>query len=98
MLDLALFSSTVFSASTISAVPNDVALYVILFMLPFHLLEGRSLTSAQAGLNLTAQPIAMALAAPLSGTLSDRIGSRLPAMVGMMILAAGVSALLRKNA
>lgn len=90
MLDLTLFSSPVFSAATISAVLNYVALYMILFLLPFYLLQGRSLTPSQAGLILTAQPIAMAIAAPLSGTFSDRIGTRWPAMVGMVVLAAGL--------
>lgn len=90
MLDLTLFSSPVFSAATISAVLNYVALYMILFLLPFYLLQGRSLTPSQAGLILTAQPIAMAIAAPLSGTFSDRIGTRWPAMVGMVVLAGGL--------
>lgn len=98
MLDLSLFSSPVFSAATISAVLNYVALYMILFLLPFYLLQGRSLTPSQAGLILTAQPIAMAIAAPLSGTFSDRIGTRWPAMVGMVVLAGGLVALSRITA
>jgi len=87
MLDLRLFGSRVFSAATASAVLNYVALYSIIFLLPFYLIQGRGLTPAQAGLILTAQPLAMAAAAPVSGTLSDRLGSRLPATLGMLILA-----------
>jgi MFS family permease len=40
----------------------------------------------------------MAIAAPLSGALSDRIGSRLPATLGMSILAAGLFLLSRLGA
>jgi MFS family permease len=37
----------------------------------------------------------MAIIAPLSGTLSDRVGTRLPAVLGMAILAAGLFLLSR---
>ncbi|MNY31289.1 Major Facilitator Superfamily protein [compost metagenome] len=40
----------------------------------------------------------MALAAPLSGALSDRIGTRLPAIVGMLLLASGLLLLSRLGA
>jgi MFS family permease len=50
---------------------------------------------AQAGLILTAQPLVMAVAAPLSGTLSDRIGSRLLSTAGMAILGIGLLLLAR---
>jgi MFS family permease len=39
---------------------------------------------------LTAQPIVMAIVAPISGALSDRIGSRAPATIGMLGLAIGL--------
>jgi MFS family permease len=48
------------------------------------------LSPDQAGLLLSAQPLVMAVAAPVSGTLSDRIGSRIPGTVGMLILALGL--------
>ncbi len=95
MLDLSLFKSPVFSASTASAVGNYIALYSVLFLLPFYMIQGRGLDPAHAGLLLTAQPLVMAVAAPISGTLSDRIGSRLPATLGMLILAVGLYLLSR---
>jgi EmrB/QacA subfamily drug resistance transporter len=90
MLDLSLFARPVFSGAVASAVLNYVALYGVLFLMPFYLINGRGLTPAQAGLLLTAQPVVMALVAPVSGTFSDRIGSRLPATLGMLILAGGL--------
>lgn len=97
MLDLSLFRSPVFTFSVISAVGNYIALYVILFLLPFYLIQGRGLNSAQAGLILTAQPIIMALVAPISGSFSDRVGQRLPATLGMIILAAGLFGMTQLN-
>ena len=98
MLDLSLFRHPVFSASSVSAVLNYVALYGIIFLMPFYLLQGRGLDPAQTGLLLTAQPLVMAVAAPVSGTLSDRIGVRLPATLGMAILAVGLWLLSRLSA
>ncbi|HEX2864555.1 MAG TPA: MFS transporter, partial [Deinococcales bacterium] len=46
-----------------------------------------------AGLVLAAQPLVMACTAPFSGSLSDRVGSRPPATVGMVILGASLLAL-----
>lgn len=90
MLDLSLFNSRVFSLSVLSAIFNYVCVYTILFLMPFYLIQGRGMDPAQAGLLLTAQPIVMAIVAPISGTLSDRIGARLPGMLGMAGLAAGL--------
>jgi EmrB/QacA subfamily drug resistance transporter len=95
MLDLSLFSSRIFSTSTASAVLNYICLYSIAFLMPFYLIQGRGLGPAQAGLILTAQPLVMAVAAPLSGTLSDRIGSRLLSTAGMAILGIGLLLLAR---
>ncbi len=90
MLDLRLFNQRIFSASTASAVLNYVCLYCVIFLLPFYLIQGRGLNPAQAGLLLTAQPIVMAVVAPISGSLSDRIGSRFLSTVGMLVMGAGL--------
>jgi EmrB/QacA subfamily drug resistance transporter len=90
MLDLSLFRSRIFSASVVSALLNYACVYSVLFVLPFLLIEGRGLGTQQAGMVLTAQPIVMAVVAPLSGHHSDRIGSRGLATVGMLVLAAGL--------
>jgi EmrB/QacA subfamily drug resistance transporter len=98
MLDLRLFRSRTFSASSVSAVLNYIAVYGILFLVPFYLIGARGLGAAHAGLLLTAQPLVMTFAAPLSGTLSDRIGTRAPATVGMAFLCAGLFWLSRLDA
>ncbi|MBI4551627.1 MAG: MFS transporter [Candidatus Latescibacteria bacterium] len=98
MLDLSLFQSRLFSAATASAVFNYVSVYSIVFLLPFYLIQGRQLSPTHTGLLLTALPIIMAIAAPLSGTLSDRIGSRFLSTLGMMFLATGLFLLSRLDA
>jgi len=98
MLDLSLFRSRSFSASISSAVLNYICVNSIIFLMPFYLIQGRGFSPAQAGFLLTAQPIVMAIVAPISGTLSDTIGARLPGMTGMGILALGLYLLSRLNA
>ncbi len=95
MLDLDLFRNRVFSAATVSAGLNYIALFTATFIMPFYLIQGRGLPPGRAGTILTVQPLVMALTAPLSGILSDRIGSRFPATAGMGILAAGMFLLSR---
>jgi EmrB/QacA subfamily drug resistance transporter len=90
MLDLSLFRHPLFSISVASAILNYICVYTVLFLIPFLLIDGRGLNPAQAGLLLTAQPIVMAVVAPLSGTLSDKIGARLPTALGMGLLATGM--------
>jgi MFS family permease len=95
MLDLSLFRRPLFTLSVASAVLNYICLFSVIFLMPQYLIDGRGLDPAQAGLLLTAQPIVMAITAPLSGTFSDRIGVRLPATLGMGILAGGMLLLSR---
>jgi len=95
MLDLSLFRVRVFSAATASAILNYICVYFVIFLMPFYLIQGRNLGPAEAGLYLTAQPIIMAIVAPISGSLSDRMGSRLLSTLGMLILAIGLIVLSR---
>jgi EmrB/QacA subfamily drug resistance transporter len=90
MLDLSLFRSRTFTAAAASAVLNYVCVFTVLFLMPFYLQQARGLSPAEAGLLLTAQPMLMAVVAPLSGSLSDRIGTRLPSVVGMGLLGLGL--------
>ncbi|MDP2726782.1 MAG: MFS transporter [Dehalococcoidia bacterium] len=90
MLDLSLFRSRLFTAATISALLNYLCVFAGLFLVPFYLVQGRGFAPSLAGLLITAQPVAMVISAPISGYLSDRIGSRLLSTGGMVILAAGM--------
>jgi len=90
MLDLTLFQRRLFSAAIASAVLNYVGAFTTVFLMPFYLIAGRGLSPSQAGLVLMAMPLCMMVTAPLSGALSDRIGSRLPATGGMLIQTLGL--------
>jgi EmrB/QacA subfamily drug resistance transporter len=95
MLDLSLFRRRIFSASAVSAVLNYMCVFGMIFLMPFFLIEGQELSPDRAGLLLIAQPLVMAIVAPISGTLSDRIGSRLLASLGMAGMGIGMFLLSR---
>jgi len=58
----------------------------VLVLGPLLLVEVNGLTTSEAGLVLTPGAMAVVLGARLSGKLSDRVGSRLPATVGLTTL------------
>jgi EmrB/QacA subfamily drug resistance transporter len=93
MMDLGLFRVRAFSAGLASVVVAFAGLFTATFLLPFLLQEGSGYTPLQAGLLITPVPIAAALVAPFSGAISDRIGQRLPASIGIAVLAAGLLSL-----
>jgi MFS family permease len=98
MLDLSLFRSGPFSRSTISATFNYICVYTITFLMPFYLIQGREFQPTQTGMLLTAMPIVMAVVAPISGSLSDRIGVRWLTVIGMAFLSIGLYLLSRLDA
>ncbi len=91
MLDLSLFLNRTFAASTAAALLNYVAIYTVVFLMPFYLENGRGMRLDQAGLLLAVLSLVMAATAPLSGWLSDRIGTRTLVVLGMLLLAAGTA-------
>jgi MFS family permease len=98
MLDLRLFQHPTFRVAVVSAILNYMCIYGIIFLMPFYLIQGRGLNAAGAGLILTAQPLVMAAVAPISGSISDRVGSRLPGSIGLAVMAVGLMLLARLGA
>lgn len=93
MIDLQLFRIRAFSAGNASVVIAFVGLFTATFLLPFLLEDVAAMQPLEAGLLLTPIPLVTAVVAPFSGSLSDRIGSRLPASIAIAILALGLLSL-----
>jgi len=87
LLDLSLFRVPTFSLSAVSAVCNYLAMSSIVFLMPFYLIQGHGFSSGTAGLLLTIQPALTVVFSPLAGAISDRIGTRWPATLGMAVMA-----------
>lgn len=96
-LDLRLFRERAFAAPVVSAFLCYTGISAT-FLLPFALIQGRGLSPAETGLILTCQTIVMAVTASISGSLSDRIGARTPAIAGMVLMSLGLLVLSRIDA
>jgi MFS family permease len=85
LVDLRLFAARGFRAGSLAVILGYAMLYGMFFLMSFALEHGRGDNPAVAGLRLAVLPVAIGLAAPLAGLLSDRIGARAPAMAGMAL-------------
>jgi EmrB/QacA subfamily drug resistance transporter len=98
IIDLGLFSSRVFSSAIASMTLSMLALFAVGFLLPFYFEELRGFSAAHSGWLLTPLPIALAIVAPIAGAVSDRLGSRLIAPLGLAINAVALFLLARLDA
>ncbi len=98
IIDTVLLHSRVFLSANISLILNFLALFAVSFMLPFYLEELRGYSTLQAGLLLTPLPLTIAVIAPFSGTLADRIGTRWLASGGLAIACIGLVFISQLNA
>ncbi|MCI0672673.1 MAG: MFS transporter, partial [Myxococcaceae bacterium] len=81
--------------SNVSFIICMLALFAVGYLLPFYLEELRGHDTLHAGLLLTPLSLALAVVAPLSGALADRVGSRWLAPLGLAIACAGLLLLSR---
>lgn len=92
-LDFGLFSNRTFSASVLAAYLCYMSTAAMGFLMPFYLLTAAGHEVARAGLVLMAHPLAMLAVTGPSGFLSDKMGVRWPATVGMALMAIGLARL-----
>jgi EmrB/QacA subfamily drug resistance transporter len=93
VIDAALIRVPAFDAGVAAALLSYVILFGCLVAVPFYLVKERHLGAVQAGFELSALPVALAVVAPLGGAIRDRIGPRLPTGLGMAVTAAGMGLL-----
>ncbi len=67
-----------------------LVLFGSLFVIPYFL-DGRHVSSALAGLELAALPVALGVVAPIAGRLTGRLGARTLTAGGMAIVACGLA-------
>jgi EmrB/QacA subfamily drug resistance transporter len=90
VLDVRLFTHRPFAAATAIIGLQNLAMYGMLFLLPFVLARGGS-GAAQTGRTLLLFTLSMVITSPLGGRASDAIGSRSVAVTGALVATAGAS-------
>jgi DHA2 family multidrug resistance protein-like MFS transporter len=82
-----------FTLSVVTSVASFAAQMLAFVSLPFHFENGLHKSQVATGLLMTPWPAAVAVMAPLSGWLSDRISVALLCAIGLVGFAAGLAAL-----
>jgi len=90
LVDLRLFRDRLFLLANLSGLLNGIARGAVLFLLIFFLQGPYGQDPLRAGLLLIPFGAAFMIIGPISGRLSDRIGSRVLAPVGLGISAVGL--------
>lgn len=90
ILNLGLLSNRVFAFANISFILCMMALFAPGFLLPFYFEELRGFSIIHTGLLLTPLPLLLAISAPLSGALADRVGSRWLSPLGLAVACLGL--------
>ena len=94
LLDPSLFTrNRTFAAANVTAFLNYVSTFAIVFVFSIYFLDIAGLSTVEAGLILVVEPVLMVVLSPMSGRLSDRLGSRGLASLGMLIISAAFVAL-----
>ncbi len=74
---------------------SNHAQFSVWLLVPFYLVGPLALSPTVGGLVFTLTPLANALAAPVGGAATDRIGPRVPLVVGLALELAGLLAIAR---
>jgi EmrB/QacA subfamily drug resistance transporter len=89
MLDLRLFRSSLFSVSLTTGFIIFICLAGTLLLMPFYAENVLGYDPQQTGLLMATVPVALGIIAPVSGSLSDRFGSRPITVAGLAMLTIG---------
>ena len=97
MLDIKIFKNRLFSLSIFCGFTSFISIGAVNIILPFYYQDVLSLSPSSAGLMMTVSPIILAVVAPLSGYLSDKMGSEKISALGLSILSIGIISLVLFN-
>jgi EmrB/QacA subfamily drug resistance transporter len=89
LIDLRLFRSTAFSAAATTTFLLGGALFGAMIVLPLYYQVARGESALTAGLLMAPQGLGAALAMPIAGRLTDRVGGGRVALVGLVIMTLG---------
>ena len=89
LIDVRLFRVRTFSAAASTTFLVGAALFGAMIILPLYYQVARGETALTAGLLMAPQGLGAALAMPLAGRLTDRVGGGRVAVVGLTILTLG---------
>jgi MFS family permease len=88
--NLAFFKKGAFSAAIVSSMATAVGSSSVAFLLPFYFMDGLGFSGSTVGAYLTLLALPAVLFSPISGRVSDRIGSKILSASGTALGCCGV--------
>ena len=86
LIQFKIFKNLTFSLSLFTALLNFAATFFVNVVIPFYLQNTRGLSPSKAGLLMMVFPLIMVIGAPISGYLTDKIGSNKLVLNGLTLL------------
>lgn len=90
LLQLKLFQNKLFSLSIFCGFISFIAINSLTIIQPFYLQNTLKFSPSFTGLIMMVFPVVLAVVAPLSGALSDKIGSEILTFIGLLINSVGL--------
>ena len=91
LIPLNIFKNKMFTLNLFTMLTAFIAIGGSSIIMPFYLQNVRGFTPGMAGLLMTVIPLITAVVGPISGTMSDYIGSELLTMIGLILTASGLT-------
>lgn len=89
LLQLSIFKNNLFSLSIFCGFVSFISLSAMTIILPFYFQDVLKLSPAVTGLFMMISPIILCIVAPISGYLSDKIGSEFLTFLGLIFMSTG---------
>lgn len=89
MMDFTLYRIPAFAIGNVTAMLSFIAMFFTNVMMPFYMQEVLGFNAELTGYTMMLYPLTMAVVAPFSGWLSDRIGSGALTTIGLSVNALG---------
>ena len=89
MVDLSMFHSSLFTMGLATGFISFVTLAGVLVLIPFYLENMLHIETLRVGLFMGIVPLMLGISSPISGALSDRLGTRILTVIGLGIMFMG---------
>lgn len=90
LLPLKLFKIKDFTYANAVCICSYFTQQSVIYLMPFFLIKVLGLTATEAGMIMLLSPVTMMIFSPVGGTLSDRLGTKKSASIGLAIICASI--------
>ena len=98
LIPLRYFRDRAFASASVVTLVISISVFGVMLLLPLYYQQVRHQDALHAGLLLAPQGVGTALAMPIAGQLTDRIGARRVVLTGMALITAGTVVLTQVSA